>query len=156
MKSVASYFACAALTAGLAGFSAAAAFALNGEDFPGTTCTCQGCASGGGDLTGDCGSVCKGKTVYSKGSEPHDYCKATGLTMTGNTLRAALSLAGLSAVQLAGASKVSPLTVIRMETSGKRSVRAKAGDIDKVIHALEVKGVQITEDGVRLAQKPRP
>jgi hypothetical protein len=47
-----------------------------GQDFPGTTCTCKGCASGGGDLTGQCNSVCKDKTVYSKGSEPYDYCKA--------------------------------------------------------------------------------
>ena len=47
-----------------------------GQDFPGSTCTCKGCASGGGDLTGQCSSVCKDKTVYSKGSEPHDYCKA--------------------------------------------------------------------------------
>jgi hypothetical protein len=47
-----------------------------GQDFPGTTCTCKGCASGGGDLTGQCSSVCKDKTVYSKGSEPYDYCKA--------------------------------------------------------------------------------
>ena len=47
-----------------------------GQDFPGTTCTCKGCASGGGDLTGQCASVCKDKTVYSKGSEPYDYCKA--------------------------------------------------------------------------------
>jgi hypothetical protein len=47
-----------------------------GQDFPGTTCTCKGCASGGGDLTGQRSSVCKDKTVYSKGSEPYDYCKA--------------------------------------------------------------------------------
>jgi hypothetical protein len=47
-----------------------------GQDFPGTTCTCKGCTSGGGDLTGQCSSVCRDKTVYSKGSEPHDYCKA--------------------------------------------------------------------------------
>jgi len=78
MKSVAGFFACAILTAGLAGFPAAAALAAKGQDFPNTTCTCKGCASGGGDLTGKCGSVCKDKTVYSKGSEPHDYCKAAG------------------------------------------------------------------------------
>jgi len=47
-----------------------------GQDFPGTKCTCKGCASGGGDLNGQCSSVCKDKTVYSKGSEPYDYCKA--------------------------------------------------------------------------------
>jgi hypothetical protein len=63
MKSVASFFACAALTAGLVGFSASPALAAKGEDFPGTTCTCQGCAEGGGDVNGDCASVCKGKTV---------------------------------------------------------------------------------------------
>jgi hypothetical protein len=50
--------------------------AAQGQDFPGTTCTCKGCASNGGDLTGQCSSVCKDKTVYSKGSEPYDYCKA--------------------------------------------------------------------------------
>jgi hypothetical protein len=49
--------------------------AAQGQDFPNSTCTCKGCASGG-DLTGQCASVCKDKTVYSKGSEPHDYCKA--------------------------------------------------------------------------------
>jgi hypothetical protein len=50
--------------------------ALDGQSFPNHTCTCQGCAAGGGDVTGQCGTVCKDKTVYSKGSEPHDYCKA--------------------------------------------------------------------------------
>lgn len=50
--------------------------AARGQDFPNHTCTCQGCAEGGGDLTGQCASVCKDKTVYDKGSEPYDYCKA--------------------------------------------------------------------------------
>jgi hypothetical protein len=68
MKAFASFFARAALTASLAGFFAPAALAAPGQDFPGVTCTCKGCASGGGDLTGDCASVCKDKTVYSKGS----------------------------------------------------------------------------------------
>jgi hypothetical protein len=53
--------------------------AANGQDFPNSTCTCQGCAAGGGDLTGQCASVCKDKTVYSKGSLPHDYCKAASV-----------------------------------------------------------------------------
>ena len=154
MKSVANFFACAALTAGLAGFSASAALALDGESFPGTTCTCQGCASGGGDLTGDCASVCKGKTVYSKGSEPHDYCKAAAKTVTGNWLRAAMAVAGLNARALANESKVRPLTIMRMEASAKKAVRADSRTVEKVIHALEVKGVEITEDGVRLIQKP--
>ena len=53
MKAFASFFARAALTAGLAGFFAPAALAAQGQSFPGVTCTCKGCASGGGDLTGD-------------------------------------------------------------------------------------------------------
>ena len=153
MKSVASFFACAALTAGLAGFSMSAALAADGESFPGTTCTCQGCASGGGDLTGDCATVCKGKTVYSKGSEPHDYCKAAG-RLTGDWLRAAMALAGLSVRDLAMASKVRPSTIVSMGASRKRAVRADKGTVDKVINALQVKGVEITDDGIRLMQKP--
>jgi hypothetical protein len=155
MKPLASLFACAVLTAGLVGFSATATLAAKGEDFPGHTCTCQGCAEGGGDTNGDCASVCKGKTVYSAGSEPHDYCKATGRTVTGDMLRAALALAGLKEDEIAQASHVDPATIIRMETSAKKPVRAKKATVDKVIHALEVKGgVEITEDSVRLAQKP--
>ena len=156
MKTMANFFVCAALTAGLAWISASAALALDGENFPGTTCTCQGCASGGGDLTGDCASVCKGKTVYSKGSEPHDYCKAAAKTVTGNVLRAAMALAGLNARELANASKVRPSTITSMEASRNRAVRANSQTVDKVIHALEVKGgVEITDDGVGLKQKPR-
>jgi hypothetical protein len=50
--------------------------ALPGQSFPGTKCTCQKCGSGGGDVVGQCASVCKDKEVYAKGSEPYDYCKA--------------------------------------------------------------------------------
>ena len=39
----------------------------------------QGLRGPGHDTTGDCASVCKDKTVYLKGSEPHDYCKASGI-----------------------------------------------------------------------------
>jgi hypothetical protein len=78
MQTVARFFATAAVAASLAGLSGAAAFAAQnkGQDFPGQKCTCQGCAKGGGDVNGQCSSVCKDKTVYSKGSEPYDYCKA--------------------------------------------------------------------------------
>lgn len=54
--------------------------AAQGQDFPNHKCTCKGCGEGGGDVTGQCASVCNGKTVYSAGSEPYDYCKAAGLT----------------------------------------------------------------------------
>lgn len=156
MKFVANFFAWAALTAGVAGFSTTDALAAQGQDFPGTTCTCQKCATGGGDLTGACGTVCKDKTVYSAGSEPHDYCKSAGRTVTGNDIRAAMGLIGLKAVALARAAKVSPATINGMEAAENKPVRADAATIDKVIHALQLKGVEITEDGVRLVQKPAP
>jgi hypothetical protein len=54
----------------------AISLAAQGQDFPDTTCTCKGCGPKGGDVTGQCPSVCKDKTVFSKGSEPHDFCKA--------------------------------------------------------------------------------
>ena len=127
-----------------------------GESFPGVTCTCKGCASGGGDLTGDYATVCKGKTVYSKGSEPHDYCKASA-TMTGNELLGALSLAGISVEQIANFSQVDPSTIKEMIARGSQPVRAEGETVDKIIQALEVNGgVEITENGVRLERKPRP
>jgi hypothetical protein len=156
MKSVARFFAYAALAAGLAGSSTIPALAAKGKDFPGTTCTCQGCAPGGGDSTGDCASACADKTVYSKGSGPHDYCKSQGLTVTGNNLSAAMNLVGLKADALARASKVSPATIIRLQATGRKAVRADTATIDKVIKGLELNGVEITEDGVRLMQKPLP
>jgi hypothetical protein len=156
MKAFASFFARAALTAGLAGFFAPTALAAPGESFPGVTCTCKGCASGGGDLTGDCASVCKGKTVYSKGSEPHDYCKASA-TMTGNELLGGLSLAGITVEQLANFSQVDPSTIKEMIARGSHPVRAEDETVRKVIQALEDNGgVEITEDSVRLERKPRP
>jgi len=156
MKSIAGYFACAALAIGLAGFSTTAAFAAKGQSFPGTTCTCEKCASGGGDVTGDCASVCKDKTVYSAGSEPHDYCKAAAKPFTGNDLRAAMGLVGLRTAALARASKVSPKILASMQARGKKSVRVDAATMDKVIYALKMNGVEITEDGVRLVEKPLP
>jgi hypothetical protein len=55
--------------------SGAVYLALMGQDFPDHKCTCQGCGAGGGDVNGQCATVCKDKTVYDKGSEPYDYCK---------------------------------------------------------------------------------
>lgn len=57
--------------------SSAIHLAAKGKDFPNHTCDCQGCAPGGGDVTGQCDSVCKDKEVYAKGSYPHDYCTKT-------------------------------------------------------------------------------
>jgi hypothetical protein len=72
-----SLIAATVVTVGLLGTPAFAVQAT-GEDFPGTKCTCKGCGTNKGDVTGQCSVVCKGKTVYSKGSEPYDYCKGAG------------------------------------------------------------------------------
>jgi hypothetical protein len=146
MKAFASFFARAALTAGLAGFSAPAALAAQGQDFPDVTCTCKGCGSGTppGDVTGQCPSVCKDKTVFSKGSEPNDYCKASA-TMTGTELLAGLTLAGIKVDELANFSQVDPSTIKDMVARGSQAVRAEGGTVRKVIDALKVKGgVEIT------------
>src|SRR5262245_9369192 len=113
MKAFASFFARAALTAGLAALSAPAALAAKGQAFPNTTCDCKGCASGVGDVTGQCGNVCKDKTVYSKGSQPHDFCKAAA-TVTGNHLGAGLALGGMKADELANFSHVDPSKIKEM------------------------------------------
>jgi hypothetical protein len=76
MKTVGRVLTCTAMVASLTLLYPLTSAAGTGQDFPNTTCTCKGCASNGGDLTGQCGNVCKDKTVYSKGSETHDYCKA--------------------------------------------------------------------------------
>ena len=75
MKALAPYLIC---LSGVIGFSvwAPVAQAAQGQDFPDTTCTCKGCGTNKTDVTGSCPSVCKDKTVYDKGSEPTDYCKA--------------------------------------------------------------------------------
>ena len=156
MKSVSRILVHASLVAVLVGSSSIAALAAKGKDFPGTTCTCQGCAPGGGDTTGDCASVCSDKTVYSKGSEPHDYCKAKALTVTGSNLRAAMGLIGLTGAALARSSNVSPAIINRFQATGRKALRAEPATIEKVTKGLEANGVQITEDGVSLIQKPLP
>jgi hypothetical protein len=64
-----------AMIAAVIGLSTPAVMAGTGKDFPDTKCTCQECAPNGGDLVGQCDSVCKDKTVFAKGSETYDYCK---------------------------------------------------------------------------------
>ena len=73
---------------------------------------------------------------------------------TGNMLKAARALAGLTSVELAQLAKIDASTISRMETSGQRPVRGQAATVDAVVKALEAKGVVIESDGVRL-RKPR-
>ena len=71
--------------------AATPALTAPGEQQPaGSKCTCQKCGAAGADgtkqdVTGQCGIVCKGKEVYSKGSEPNDYCKASAKAATAAT-----------------------------------------------------------------------
>ena len=100
MKKLARCFTSVALVAGLAGLFAipSPAQAAKGKDFPNTTCTCKGCGNKGGDVTGQCDSVCKDKTVYSKGSEPNDYCKAARVRLPKDWIHA-VPTAGTKATQ---------------------------------------------------------
>jgi transcriptional regulator with XRE-family HTH domain len=74
---------------------------------------------------------------------------------TGNMLRAARALAGLTAGNLAALAEINATTVSRMEAAGHRPVGGQARTVAKVIRALRLHGVEITEDGVRLAKKRR-
>ena len=74
---------------------------------------------------------------------------------SGNMLKAARALAGLRAAQLATLAKIDASTVSRLEVSGHRAVRGQAGTVDAVIRLLKARGVEITEDGVKLTRKPR-
>lgn len=49
--------------------------AFPGQSFPDHKCACKGCDAKGGDLIGQCATVCKDNEVYAKGSESYDYCK---------------------------------------------------------------------------------
>jgi hypothetical protein len=67
-----------------------------------------------------------------------------------------MELAGIKSAALARASNVSPATIIRLQATGRKAVRADAATIEKVTKGLGSNGVEITEDGVRLIQKPLP
>jgi transcriptional regulator with XRE-family HTH domain len=72
---------------------------------------------------------------------------------TGNMLRAARALAGLRAAELAKLARIDQSTISRMETFGRKTVGGHAGTVDAVVKALAQHGVEITEDGVKLAKK---
>jgi hypothetical protein len=72
---------------------------------------------------------------------------------TGNILRAARALAGITSVELGRLAKIDPSTVSRMESTGKKPVRAMADTVDRVLKVLTAKGVVIEADGVRYAAK---
>jgi len=67
----------------------------------------------------------------------------------------ARALAGLKAAELADLAEIDASTISRMENFGRKSVGGYAGTVDAVVKALAQKGVEITDDGVRLTKRPR-
>ncbi|KJC41012.1 hypothetical protein UP09_20845 [Bradyrhizobium sp. LTSP885] len=67
-----------------------------------------------------------------------------------------MGLIGLNSAALARSSNVSPATINRLQAIGRKAARADTATIDKVVKGLEANGVQLTEDGVSLIQKPLP
>ena len=59
---------------------------------------------------------------------------------SGNILRAARALAGLTAVELAALADVDQSTISRMESTGVKPVRGQVGTVDAVTRALEAQG----------------
>jgi ribosome-binding protein aMBF1 (putative translation factor) len=72
---------------------------------------------------------------------------------TGYQLRAARSLIGWQQKDLAKAAGLHPGVMNRMEKAGKARVRGIIKNLEAVLDALEKRGVEITDDGVRLIHK---
>jgi transcriptional regulator with XRE-family HTH domain len=69
-------------------------------------------------------------------------------------LIAALSLIGWSQAELAKLAGIDASTISRMENFGRKAVGGQAATVDAVRAALTKRGVEITDDGVRLI-RPR-
>jgi transcriptional regulator with XRE-family HTH domain len=70
---------------------------------------------------------------------------------TGNTLRTARTLAGLTIPELARLANIDARTISRLERAGIRPVR---GPVDALIRALKDRGVEVEEDGLSLSRQP--
>jgi hypothetical protein len=66
---------------------------------------------------------------------------------TGRQLAAARVLVGLGQRELAALAKIDTSTLNRMERSGDSTVRGQAPNVERVLLALERKGVEIGNDG---------
>ena len=78
MKSVASFFACVALTAGLVGFSAAAALAAKGEDFPAQRVLARVARKEGGTLMVTVPAFARARQCIRKDRNPMTTAKRPG------------------------------------------------------------------------------
>jgi len=71
-------------------------------------------------------------------------------------IAAARVLAGLGQRELAALAKIDTSTLNRMERSGDSTVRGQAPNVERVLHALEKRGVEIAPDGsIRAVPKPK-
>jgi transcriptional regulator with XRE-family HTH domain len=68
-------------------------------------------------------------------------------------LRAARALLGLEQRDVAKAARVDISTVSRMESCGDKTVRGHGSNIERVVTALERRGVEFIPDGVRRIRK---
>jgi transcriptional regulator with XRE-family HTH domain len=74
----------------------------------------------------------------------------------GRELAAARVLAGLGQRELAALAKIDTSTLNRMERSGDSTVRGLAQNVERVLLALEKKGVEISHDGaIKRVEKGR-
>ena len=72
-----------------------------------------------------------------------------------NQIKAARALLDLEQKQLAKLAKVDPTTLTRLEGAGANLAPGYASTIDRVVRALEAKGVEFIPFGVRLTKRPR-
>jgi transcriptional regulator with XRE-family HTH domain len=80
----------------------------------------------------------------------------TDMLTTGNQLKAARALAGISQIELAAAARISVTTVSAMEGKGAGVLGSGLDTIKAVMDALEAAGVEILnhgQPGVRLKAK---
>jgi transcriptional regulator with XRE-family HTH domain len=79
-----------------------------------------------------------------------------GRLPSGRQIRAARILCGLEQAELARLARIDASTLSRMENSGAEPARGHVGNLQRVVDALEQKGIELTQDGgVRPVQKVR-
>jgi transcriptional regulator with XRE-family HTH domain len=79
-----------------------------------------------------------------------------GRLPSGRQIRAGRILCGLEQAELARLARIDASTLSRMENSGAEAARGHVGNLQRVVDALEKKGIELTQDGgVRPVPKVR-
>ena len=79
------------------------------------------------------------------------------MLVSGNQLKAARALAGLSQIELAGASGVAVTTISAMERKGVADLTSSVETVRNIMRALVANGVECIDGGrpgVRIMEKP--